>query len=76
MPKDVWLTGLQSTISKKDRKLTLKGEASSQEKVAEFLGALEKSKYFSTVIIKSSEKEAAYRPDLYQFEFEIPGAGS
>ena len=76
MPEDVWLTGLRSTFSKHDRNLTLMGEASSQEKVAEFLGALEKSRYFNTVMMKDSEKEDDYRPDLYKFEFDIPVAPS
>jgi Tfp pilus assembly protein PilN len=73
MPKDVWLTHLQSSVSERDKNIVLQGEAASQEKVAEFLRALEKSQYFNTIVVKTSEKQDDYRPDLYKFEFSFPG---
>jgi Tfp pilus assembly protein PilN len=72
MPKEVWLTNLNSTFSEHDKNLTLKGEAASQGKVAEFLSALEKSTYFNTIVMKTSEKQDEIRPDLYKFEFSVP----
>lgn len=75
MPKDVWLTSFHSTVSDQDKNITLKGEAASQEKVAEFVRALEKSTYFNTLLIKVSEKLDDYRPNLYKFEFNIPTKG-
>jgi type IV pilus assembly protein PilN len=71
-PKNVWLTDMSSNMSESDRGITLKGEAASQSKVAEFLKALENSTYFSKAIIKTSEKENDYKPSLYKFEINVP----
>ncbi len=72
MPRGVWLSGLASSLAEKDRRLVLRGEAPSQEKVAEFFRALEASYYFNGVTMKASERQEDYDPSLYRFEFVIP----
>ena len=72
-PKDVWLTVLGTTGGDDvPKKLMLKGEATSQKKMAQFFAALEKSRFFSGATINSSEKDLKAAPDLFRFEFTIP----
>ncbi len=78
IPDGLWLTSFANQKPDKadknntSERLILKGEASSQEGVAEFLTILEKSHHFSGARINSSEKEADIKPARYKFEFSIP----
>ena len=83
IPDDVWLTGFTDTKEQASLKtnppikndggiLVLKGEAASPELVAQFLTSLEKSRHFSGVQLKFSEREPDIRPSRYKFEFSIP----
>ncbi len=77
IPEGVWLTGFSdlsnnTNTKTKEEVLLIKGEAVSQEIIAQFLIALEKSTHFSKVQIKYSEKESNISPTRYKFEFSIP----
>ena len=81
MPEGVWLTGFSDhqEQDKQDKKskpdtnvLLIKGEASSQDIIAQFLTGLEKSNHFAGVRMKVTEKEENISPARYKFEFTIP----
>ena len=73
IPGDVWLTVLGSPPSDSaPRTLLLRGEATTQGKMAQFFAALETSKFFKGATITYSEKDSKLSPDLFRFEFSVP----
>ena len=79
IPEGVWLTGFSDIKNESNNKikadsevLLIKGESVSQEIVAQFLIALEKSQHFAGVQMKFTEKEINIRPARFKFEFSIP----
>lgn len=72
IPPGVWLTDIASADGKgASRKVSLKGETTSQHKVAEFFRALESSFYLRDVRMKLSERKGEMQPELYSFEFTV-----
>ena len=65
-------TGATETPTLQSAYLVLKGEATSQDGVAEFLTTLEQSNHFAGVKISFSEREPNIKPVRYRFEFTIP----
>ena len=73
-PKDEVKVAKEVKVTKVDssEQLVVKGEASSQQMVAQFLSVLEQSHHFSGARIDFSEKEENIKPSRYKFEFIIP----
>jgi Tfp pilus assembly protein PilN len=70
VPRGVWLTQFSNTVKEGQSRVILIGEAPSQEKVAEFLGALESSYFFKNTNLQASEKLLGYAPSLFRFSVE------
>lgn len=69
MPPGIWLTSFSNS---EENTLVLRGESTSQNKVADFLKLLEGSEHFSGARMKFSERESGIHPTRYKFEFLIP----
>jgi len=72
MPPKVWLTSLQSSGEFPNKKLILKGESISQQRVAGLLADLDKSQHFAGAMMNSSVQVPKVHPHLYRFEFTVP----
>lgn len=87
MPEGLWLTGfshskdnplpsnekgLRKLTNPDEKFLLIRGQATSPGVIAQFMTLLEKSKQFSGVQMKSSEREVDIEPERYNFEFAIP----
>lgn len=75
IPEGLWLTGFTSVYVEGARRLVLKGEATSANKVAGFLLSVEQSPLFGKATLIFSEVAENVRPHLYRFQFEVPVAG-
>lgn len=72
LPEGVWFTGLASVAADGKRSFLIKGQAVSPVKMADFLSALERSRFFGGASIDYSEKEPNIEPEIYRFEFSVP----
>lgn len=73
IPEDIWLTSFSKTSEVSGmNSLVIRGNASSQGGIADFLSTLERSEFFSNVRMSFSEKEKDIRPSRYRFEFTLP----
>src|SRR5262245_64695039 len=63
IPNRVWLTKLDE----KDSLVHLEGTAVDHEDVSAFMKALQKSKYFSNIVLSYSKEKAADGSKLYEF---------
>ncbi|MEZ4873137.1 MAG: PilN domain-containing protein [Bdellovibrionales bacterium] len=61
VPKDTWLTELLMQNQSGQLAVSLKGEAVSQSRMAQFFSVLESSDYYRNVLVKYSESFKAWR---------------
>ncbi len=75
IPDGIWLTNFndqKAKTPKDDTRLSLRGEADSDQVVAKFLTVLEKSHHFGGVQMDYLEKQANVQPVRYKFKFTVP----
>lgn len=67
---DIWLTDLEAALNDKEKTLSLRGSAKSQDAVASYLTKMEASKHFKSLQLKFTESQDAFTPKLVRFLIE------
>ena len=72
IPRETWLSQLQLRNNSGQIAVSIKGQTSSQANMADFLSSLERSEFFSNILMISSKLAEQTNPPLYTFEFAAP----